>query len=170
MNQRLSLNLRVSQKQILTPGLVQMVSVLALNRLELRDMITQEMVENPILEETPEGELEGESTVSVEELAAAEQRAAADREVTEAQGEAVSELPFEDSDLPPRELGTKPDAPLESHTDSPLESLDVPAKESFDEIDLGSFFDDYLSPGYRSPVRQDIQRPSFENFPSTLRF
>ena len=33
------LNLKVSQKQILTPGLVQMVSVLALNKLELADMI-----------------------------------------------------------------------------------------------------------------------------------
>jgi RNA polymerase sigma-54 factor len=40
--QGLKLNLRVSQKQILTPGLVQMVSVLALNRLELREMINQE--------------------------------------------------------------------------------------------------------------------------------
>src|ERR1041384_645285 len=45
------LNLRVSQKQILTPGLVQMVSVLALNKLELKDMINAEMVENPVLEE-----------------------------------------------------------------------------------------------------------------------
>src|SRR5437879_6902696 len=45
------LHLKVSQRQILTPGLVQMVSVLALNKLELRDMITAEMVENPVLEE-----------------------------------------------------------------------------------------------------------------------
>ena len=45
------LNLRVSQKQILTPGLVQMVSVLALNKLELADMITAELTENPVLEE-----------------------------------------------------------------------------------------------------------------------
>lgn len=45
------LHLKLSQKQILTPGLVQMVSVLALNRLELREMINQEMVENPVLEE-----------------------------------------------------------------------------------------------------------------------
>ncbi len=45
------LNLKVTQKQILTPGLVQMVSVLALNKLELRDMINAEMVENPVLEE-----------------------------------------------------------------------------------------------------------------------
>jgi len=34
--QGLKLNLRVAQKQILTPGLVQMVSVLALNRLRSR--------------------------------------------------------------------------------------------------------------------------------------
>src|SRR5579862_6589755 len=48
------LNLRVAQKQILTPGLVQMVSVLALNRLELREMINQEIMANPVLEEMQE--------------------------------------------------------------------------------------------------------------------
>jgi len=48
------LSLRVAQKQILTPGLVQMVSVLALNRLELRDMITQEIMANPVLDEVTE--------------------------------------------------------------------------------------------------------------------
>lgn len=47
----------MAQKQILTPGLVQMVSVLALNRLELREMVTQEMVANPMLEELTEEEL-----------------------------------------------------------------------------------------------------------------
>ncbi|MGA3177880.1 MAG: RNA polymerase sigma-54 factor, partial [Candidatus Acidiferrum sp.] len=52
--QGLKLNLRVQQKQILTPGLVQMVSVLALNRLELREMINQEMIANPVLEELSE--------------------------------------------------------------------------------------------------------------------
>ncbi len=45
------LSLKVSQKQILTPGLVQMVSVLALNKLELADMINAELTENPVLEE-----------------------------------------------------------------------------------------------------------------------
>jgi RNA polymerase sigma-54 factor len=45
------LHVNVSQKQILTPGLVQMVSILALNKLELADMITAELTENPVLEE-----------------------------------------------------------------------------------------------------------------------
>jgi RNA polymerase sigma-54 factor len=48
------LNLKVSQRQVLTPGLVQMVSVLALNKLELREMINTEMVANPVLEELSE--------------------------------------------------------------------------------------------------------------------
>lgn len=58
------LSLRIAQKQILTPGLVQMVSLLALNNLELSEMIRQEMMENPVLEEiaiegpTPEEEAE----------------------------------------------------------------------------------------------------------------
>src|ERR1700690_875106 len=48
------LQLKVAQKQILTPGLVQMVTVLQLNRLELKEMINQEIVENPVLEESAE--------------------------------------------------------------------------------------------------------------------
>ena len=55
------LQLRVAQKQILTPGLVQMVSVLALNRLELREMINQEMVANPVLEEVGDDGLASEN-------------------------------------------------------------------------------------------------------------
>jgi len=46
------LQLKVSQKQILTPGLVQMVTILQLNRLELKEMVTQEIVQNPVLEES----------------------------------------------------------------------------------------------------------------------
>jgi RNA polymerase sigma-54 factor len=48
------LTLKVAQRQILTPGLMQMVSVLALNKLELKEMIDAEMVENPVLEEIDE--------------------------------------------------------------------------------------------------------------------
>src|ERR1700719_2676882 len=51
------LQLKLAQKQILTPSLLQMVTVLQLNRLELKEMINQEIVENPVLEEsTDEGE------------------------------------------------------------------------------------------------------------------
>src|SRR5258706_12713782 len=93
------LNLRVSQKQILTPGLVQMVSVLALNKLELRDMITQEVVENPLLEEIDEGE-DGDHQVSVEDMAAMETHTAeaSDREISEATSETHSHTAGADRD------------------------------------------------------------------------
>src|SRR5205814_9856878 len=58
------LQLKLAQKQILTPSLVQMVTVLQLNRLELKEMINQEIVENPVLEESLE---EGEE-ITPEEL------------------------------------------------------------------------------------------------------
>src|SRR6266700_4559062 len=124
------LQLRVSQRQILTPGLVQMVSVLALNKLELKDMITAEMVENPGLEE-----LEGA-------------------------------VPLID-DVSRREEERERASNLE---ESPAPAEDK--KDPFEEIDFGSFFKDYLDPGFRSQGDfEEIERPSFENFlsrPSTL--
>jgi len=134
------LNLKVAQKQILTPGLVQMVSVLALNKLELKEMINTEMVENPILEEL-------DSTVPMlDEVAGREE--ARDREA--------------------RDSAQERENPQTNEAATPTEEK----KDPFDEIDFGSFFRDYLDPGYRSTGDlEDIERPSFENFlskPATL--
>jgi RNA polymerase sigma-54 factor len=119
------LHLKVSQRQILTPGLVQMVSVLALNKLELKDMITAEMVENPVLEELED------SVPLIDDVGRQEEerdRAAA----------ATAE---------------------QSPTTEPEK------KDPFEEIDFGSFFQDYLDPGFRSSREmEEIERPSFENF------
>lgn len=87
------LNLRVAQRQVLTPGLVQMVSVLALNKLELKEMINAEVVENPVLEEIED------SSASFEELAGRE----GDRELSAEQQKAESEReekdPFDEIDM-----------------------------------------------------------------------
>jgi RNA polymerase sigma-54 factor len=131
------LNLKVTQKQILTPGLVQMVSVLALNKLELREMINTEMVENPVLEEL-------DSSVPLLDEVAGRDEARQRDEAQERQ-----ELNKEE--------------PTVAEADK---------KDPFDEIDFGSFFRDYLDPGYRSSSDlEEIERPSFENFlskPGTL--
>jgi RNA polymerase sigma-54 factor len=43
--------------------------------------------------------------------------------------------------------------------------LETPAAtDPFDEIDFGSFFDDYLDPGYKSPAAESVEKPSFETF------
>jgi len=49
------LQIVLRQKQILTPALMQMVRILQLNRLELKDMIAEEIAQNPLLEEVGEG-------------------------------------------------------------------------------------------------------------------
>ena len=48
----------------------------------------------------------------------------------------------------------------------------TPPKDLFNEIDFGSYFQEYLDPGYRTqPEYEDSEKPSFENFlsqPTTL--
>ena len=86
------LQLKVAQKQILTPGLVQMVTVLQLNRLELKEMINQEIVNNPVLEETAEA---GEEIAPEELQPLLEAEAVAepsDRSILEASGALDSEI------------------------------------------------------------------------------
>jgi RNA polymerase sigma-54 factor len=53
---RQGLDLRLSQRLALTPSLLQKIELLQLNKLELQDMLNQELVENPILEEVLEQE------------------------------------------------------------------------------------------------------------------
>ena len=112
------LNVKVAQRQVLTPGLMQMVSVLALNKLELKEMIDAEMVENPVLEEIDE------SVPTLDEITSREERLERGAE------EAVA-----------------------------------PPKDVFSEIDFGSYFQEYLDPGYRTqPEYEESEKPSFENF------
>src|SRR6186713_2338938 len=47
------LHARLVQKLILTPSLQQAIKLLPMTTLELADLLNQEMVENPLLEETP---------------------------------------------------------------------------------------------------------------------
>lgn len=127
------LSVKLSQRQILTPGLVQMVSVLALNKLELKDMINAEMVENPVLEEL-------EESVPL-----------------------IDEVGRKEEDLDRATTKTSTD-------ENPITAVEK--KDPFEEIDFGSFFQDYLDPGYRTRGEmEEIERPSFENFlskPTTL--
>ncbi len=120
------LNVKLSQRQILTPGLVQMVSVLALNKLELKDMINSEMVENPVLEELED------SVPMLDEIGRQEEER--DRIAAKATTE-----------------------------ENPITANEK--KDPFEEIDFGSFFQEYLDPGYRSSGEmEEIEKPSFENF------
>jgi RNA polymerase sigma-54 factor len=125
------MSLKVSQRQVLTPGLMQMVSVLALNKLELKEMIDAEMVENPVLEEIDE------SVPMLDEVAGRQER---------------------QERLERMELLDRP-------AEGVLAEPAVAPKDSFEEVDFGSYFQDYLDPGYRTqPEYEDSEKPSFEHF------
>jgi RNA polymerase sigma-54 factor len=158
------LHLGVQQKQILTPGLVQMVTVLQLNRLELKDMIINEIAENPVLEEaadageelTPEevqSLLERESRVEPADQAILEnvEREQSSGEAFEAEA-AAEFIPDEAA-----ALAAAPAAEEAAKTET----------DPFEEIDFGSFFDDYLDPGFKSPAGESVDKPSFETFLSS---
>ncbi len=161
------LHLGVQQKQILTPGLVQMVTVLQLNRLELKDMILNEMAENPVLEESSEtGEeltpAEVQSLLERERAADPADQAILDR-VDHSDGK--SELDASsDGDFSVEGMQA-PDAA--AVVAAPEEPPKQDAADPFDEIDFGSFFDDYLDPGFKSPASESVEKPSFETFLSS---
>src|SRR5580658_4111770 len=173
------LQLKVAQKQILTPGLVQMVTVLQLNRLELKDMITQEIAENPVLEESLDGVeeltpeevqaiLESERTSEPSDQTILETVNGAAAPEADSQGEAVET--FE-----PAANGFESDGMIVASADGTAaapapegEAVEQKTeKDPFDEIDFGSFFDEYLDPGYKSPASESVEKPSFETFLSS---
>ncbi|MEY4704262.1 MAG: polymerase, sigma-54 [Nitrospirota bacterium] len=80
---KLRLDLRLSQKLIMTPQLQQAIKLLQLSRLELQQSLTQHLMENPLLEELPT-ESEDSEAGSVEEKAA-DAAASADSESSNAE-------------------------------------------------------------------------------------
>src|SRR5499426_3995977 len=52
------LHTKLVQKLILTPSLQQAIKLLPMSTLELSDLLNQEMVENPMLEEVPTEDLQ----------------------------------------------------------------------------------------------------------------
>ncbi|GAK57116.1 RNA polymerase, sigma 54 subunit, RpoN [Candidatus Vecturithrix granuli] len=55
MNVDARINLNLSQRLVMTPMLQQAIKLLQMSRLELVDLVKQEMLENPVLEELEEG-------------------------------------------------------------------------------------------------------------------
>jgi RNA polymerase sigma-54 factor len=163
------LSLKVQQKQILTPGLVQMVSLLTLNKLELIDQIQQEMVQNPVLEEgteivettaeAAEHEIEHEIEFDAEaEIGAAAKTAEAlhTLEAAESHGE-MDEADAQYTVVSDREVT------LENTADTVPVEAEI-RDDPYDDIDFRSF-DDYLNDSSSRPrEKETFEKPSFENF------
>jgi len=159
----------VAQRQILTPGLVQMVSLLQLNRLELKDMIQAEIAQNPVLEESQDGSEELTPEEVQKAMEAERSGDPADQsilDVTTTQQEIVAGDAWDDS-------GTTPDvdAAVSEFSTAALTDIAEPEVKAptdpFDEIDMDDYFRDYLDPGFKSPASESVEKPSFEMFLSS---
>ncbi|MBI5087117.1 MAG: RNA polymerase factor sigma-54 [Acidobacteria bacterium] len=161
------LQLKVQQKQILTPGLVQMVTVLQLNRLELREMIAEEIAQNPVLEDTGEGAEEltpAEVQALLEAERAPDPSDAAVLQVTNEAAVATYEGESDGYDAP--EIAETA-AVASSDFETQVSTEAAQATDPFDQIDFGSYFDEWMDPGFRSPAAEDPDKPGFETFLSS---
>src|SRR5664279_5470887 len=141
-------------------------------------MVTQEIVQNPVLEEStnePGEEITPEELLPL--LEAEKVHDPADKQLLEAavlsdanavddgsSGAAINGNLFPDAE----ELAAA-QVVAENDTIAVNDPLAEPpaVTDPFDEIDLGSFFDDYLDPGYKSPAAESVEKPSFETFLSS---
>jgi RNA polymerase sigma-54 factor len=80
IQQKLGLSARLSQRLILTPSLQQAIKLLPLTTLELAEVLEQEVMENPLLEEVPQQEQTPPEEVDVEAREAAEKAEKAERD------------------------------------------------------------------------------------------
>ena len=140
-------------------------------------MINQEIVDNPVLEES----LDAEDEISPEELqplleaerssdlADSDLLEAADIRIEPDSAELINATYFAEGGA---DTGTVMDIPDVADGNPPPRAAEAAsATDPFDEIDFGSFFDDYLDPGYKSPASESVEKPSFETFlsqPQTL--
>src|SRR5262252_641937 len=108
------LSLKLSQRLVMTPSLQQAIKLLQMSKLELEEVLTQEMVENPVLEEEQEQEEAPRETETAE----------------------TPEAPEASKDEIPAASAT-PEAPAEA------EAAPEAERDSFEEIDFDTYFEDY---------------------------
>ena len=163
----LKLTTSLSQRLVLTPQLRQRIEMLQMTTLELSDLIQQQLLENPVLEEVPSQEEVQELAEKVlDHLASSDPAAAESAEVdaSNVSSNGTGELEV---------LSSLTAAPEGEHAVSEATeegfgeegSSEEPAHDSFEEIDFGREFQDYLDPGYKTQeIEYKEDAPTFEQF------
>ena len=153
---------------ILTPQLRQRIEMLQMTSMELQDLIEQEIVANPILEEVQSGEEVSEISDNIldqnsdghddrlDSPAPAENgnRETAQLDSFESYDPVQAEIPSEN--------GFEGDVPGDREGS---EEITTETADSFEEIDYGREFQEYLDPGYKTQeIEYKEDAPSFEQF------
>jgi RNA polymerase sigma-54 factor len=140
--------LRLSQQLVMTPQLQQAIKLLQLSRLELVGLVQRELQENPVLEETPDGEAGVDAPDAPEASDGGDVAEAAEApEAREAGEAAASEVAAAEGVAPePAAAGDEP------------EPSD---QEKIADIDWQNYAEAYPQTGMRE-AREDDDRPGFE--------
>lgn len=166
MSVRLTTSL--TQKLVLTPQLRQRIEMLQMTSLELSELVEQQLLENPILEEVESNEEIREISQEILDQLANGEVSFNDANNTGPENSPDTDSPatFDATEIRP--AGETEVSAYEGDEDFERDSTHDP----FEEIDYGREFQDYLDPGYKTQeIEYREDGPTFEQFltrPPTL--
>jgi RNA polymerase sigma-54 factor len=172
----LKLTTSLSQRLVLTPQLRQRIEMLQMTTLELSDLIQQQILENPVLEEVATQEEARELAEKILDHLASDAGATPDPPQIEASepelGSPSSNGSGDLDGLAPTyaegEGGDGESVPAADFSEDSIGDEVVgedASRDAFEEIDFGREFQDYLDPGYKTQeIEYKEDAPTFEQF------
>ncbi len=169
MSVKLTTNL--SQRLVLTPQLRQRIEMLQMTTLELSDLIQQQMLENPVLEEVTTQEEAQELGEKILDQMTSDSSSSFDFSPPEAgdlngaSGNGAGEVDALGSVYAEAGVDSAENGAAGASEAGEEFSGDDTSRDAFEEIDFGREFQDYLDPGYKTQefeYKEDA--PTFEQF------
>ncbi|HKQ74413.1 MAG TPA: RNA polymerase factor sigma-54 [Blastocatellia bacterium] len=189
MSYKQTLVINQSQRLVLTPQLRQRIEMLQMTQLELSDLVSQQLAENPVLEELPPdevavspdsenidftetagGSLNGSAELPANSLSGADSFDGIDQSYSSNysanEGSEAGELDsgYDAGSAPAEFIQASSDVVAEVAREGDTREPEIGERDSFEEIDFGTTFEEYLDPGYRTRETEIKETPSFEQF------